>query len=174
MFLVSGLLILPGLSQLEAAVPLASPCTLAWDLSQDPLVAGYALYCGIAGSSVTNRLALGITNTTTMFNLVVSSNYYFYLAAYDAKGIESPHSNILFYKPQALSPLKLVSRVAGTLNFQIHAAPRTVCWLQYTPTLNKPQWQSLGAVVADINGNMTISDRPPANTPSRFYRTIIP
>jgi len=172
--LVSAFLIFPELPPLEAAVQPASPCTLVWDLSRDPSVKGYALYYGITGSSVTNRLALGITNSATLFNLTVSSNYFFYAATYNANGVESPPSNVINYKPSALSLLKLVSVVAGTLNFQFKAAPLTVCWLQYTPTLDKPQWTTLGIVAADLNGNITISDKPPAKTPSRFYRTVIP
>jgi hypothetical protein len=173
--LVSVLLILPGLSRLAGAVapPAASPCTLAWNLNQDVSVTGYALYYGITGST-TNRQVLGITNTVTLFNLLASSNYFFYMTAFDATGVESLPSNVLYYKPQALSSLKLTSIVAGKLTFQFRAAPLTLCWLQYSPSLSSPQWQTLSIVTADLNGNITITDQPPANTPSRFYRTVIP
>ena len=178
--LLSGLLILPEATRLEGAVNLpasvalpASPCTLAWNLSQDVSVAGYALYFGIVGSSTTNRQDLGMTNTVTLFNLVASSNYFFYVVAYDADGVESPPSNVLYYTPQALSSLKLVSPVQGTMNLHFRAAPGSVCLIQYTPSLNPAQWQILGSATADSNGNITITDQMPGNTARRFYRAML-
>jgi hypothetical protein len=172
--LLSVLLVLPGLSRLEGAVALpASPCTLAWNLSQDVSVTGYALYYGITGSSATNRQALGLTNAVTLFNLLTSANYFFYVVAYDAEGVESLPSNVLYYQPQTLSPLKLTSPVQGTMNLQFRAAPGSVCLIQYTPTLNPAQWQILGSATADSNGNITINDLVSRNIPSRFYRAVL-
>ncbi len=173
-FLVSVVLIFSGFMRLEGATALtASPCTLGWNQNQGASVAGYVLYYGMTGST-TNRQVLGMTNTTTLFNLLASTNYFFYLTAYDAGGAESAPSSVLHYTPQALSLLNLTSLVAGKLTFQFRAAPLTICWLQYSPSLGSPQWQTLGIVTADLNGNITITDQPPANTPSRFYRTVIP
>jgi len=136
-------------------------------------VTGYALYFGITGSSATNRQVLGMTNTITLFNLLASSNYFFYVVAYDANGIESLPSNILYYKPQALSSLKLTSPVQGTMNLQFRAAPCSVCLIQYTPTLNPAQWQILGSATVDANGNITITDSQAGNAPTRFYRAVL-
>ena len=172
--LASVLLVLPGFSRIEGAVALpASPCTLAWNLSQDDSVTGYALYFGIAGSSETNRQVLGMTNTVTFFNLLASSNYFFYVVAYDANGLESPPSNILYYKPQALSPLKLTSPIQGTMNLQFRVAPSSVCLIEYTPSLNPAQWQILGGATADSNGNITITDSEAGSSPTRFYRAVL-
>jgi hypothetical protein len=172
-FLVSVLLILPEFARLEGAVALpASPCTLAWNQSQDVSVAGYALYYGVTGST-TNRQDLGMVNTVTLFNLLATSSYFFYLTAYDAGGIESAPSSVLYYKPQALSLLKLTSPVQGTMNLQFRAAPGSICLIQYTPTLNPKQWQILGSATADSNGNITITDPVSKNTPSRFYRAVL-
>ena len=173
-WLVSGLLVLPGLSRLEGAVALpAGPCTLAWNLSQDVSVTGYALYFGIAGSSATNRQVLGMTNTVTLFNLLASSNYFFYVVAYDAEGVESLPSNVLYYQPQVLSPLKLTSPVRGTMSLQFRVAPESVCLIQYTPTLHPTQWQILGSATADLNGNIVITDPTAGSSPSRFYRAVL-
>jgi len=173
--LISFLLVLPCFTRLESAVVIpASPCTLAWNLCQDVSVAGYALYFGIMGSSTTNRQDLEMTNTVTLFNLVASSNYFFYVVTYDVEGAESPPSNVLYYEPQALSSLKLVSPVQGTMNLCFRAAPGSVCLIQYTPSLNPAQWQILGSATADSNGNVTITDQMSGNTPSRFYRAVTP
>lgn len=171
---MSLLLFLPGFSRLEGAVALpASPCTLGWTLSQDISVAGYALYFGIGRSSATNRQVLGMTNTVTLFNLLASSNYFFYLTSYDASGMESPPSNVLSYKPPAVSSLKLTSPSGGTMNLQFRAAPGSFCLIQYTPTLNPAQWQILGSAMADANGNIVMTDATAGNSPSRFYRAVL-
>lgn len=172
--LAGVLLLLPGSSRLEAAVALpASPCTLAWNLSQDVSVVGYALYFGIAGSSATNRQVLGVTNTVTLFNLLASSNYFFYVVSYNAEGVESLPSNLLYYKPQAVSGLRLTSPARGTVNLQFHAAPGSVCLIQYTPSFNPAQWRVLCTATADANGNIAINDPVSGNVPSRFYRAVL-
>ena len=114
-----------------------------------------------------------MTNSVTLFNLLASSNYVFYVVAYDANGVESPPSNILNYKPQALSLLKLTSPARGTMNLQFRAAPGSVCLIQYTLTLNPAQWQILGSGTADANGNIIITDPRAGNSPSRFYRAVL-
>jgi hypothetical protein len=159
--------------RMEAAPLCASPCTLAWNNSLDASVAGYAIYYGIAGSEVTNRLAVGMTNPVTFYNLLASSNYFFYAVTYNAVGNESPPSNVLYYKPQVLSLLKLTSAVRGTMKLQFRAVPGSVCLVEYTPSLNPAQWQILGSATADSNGNIMLTDQVSGNTPSRFYRAVL-
>ena len=172
--LAGALLLLPGFSRLEGAVALpAGPCTLAWNLSQDVSVVGYAMYFGIAGSSATNRQVLGVTNTVTLFNLLASSNYFFYVVSYNAEGVESLPSNVLFYRPPALSGLRLSAPVPGTVNLQFKAAPGSVCLIQYTPSFNPAHWQVLCPATADANGKITINDPVSGNIPSRFYRAVL-
>jgi hypothetical protein len=164
---------LPEFARLEGAVaPPASPFTLAWDAGQGGSIAGYALYYGVTGST-TNRQDLGMVNAVTLFNLLAYSNYFFYLTAYNAEGIESASSSVLYFKPQALSALVLTSPVRGTMNLHFRAAPGSVCQVQFTPSLNPPQWQTLGSATADANGNITISDQGAGNASSRFYRAVI-
>jgi hypothetical protein len=171
MSLASVLLVLPGFTRLAggAALP-ASPCTLGWNPSQDSSVTGYVLYYGMSGST-TNRLVLAMTNTFTFINLLASSNYFFYLTTHDANGVESPPSNVLNYKPPVLSLLKLVSPVPGTMNLQFRAAPGSGCLIEFTPTLNPPQWQILGSATADALGNIAITDSRAGKSPTGFYRT---
>ncbi len=172
---MSFLLVLPNFTRLEGAVALpASPCTLEWNLSQDVSVAGYTLYFGIMGSSATNRQDLGMTNTVTLFNLLASSNYFFYLTSYDVKSVESPPSNVLYYNPQVLSALAITCSATGTITLQFRAATGAVCRVQYTPSLNPPQWQTLGSATADANGNVTMTDQVSGNAAARFYRAVTP
>ena len=171
--LTSWLLALPGFTRLASAAALpASPCTLGWNASQDSSVTGYVLYYGLSGST-TNRLVLGLTNTYTFFNLLASSNYFFYLTTHDANGIESPPSNILNYKPQVLSLLKLSSPAPGTMNLQFRAAPGSTCVIEFTPTLNPAQWQILGNATADALGNIAVTDARAGKSPTGFYRAML-
>ena len=168
--LAGVLLVLPGFTRFAgaAAIP-ACPCTLGWNSSQDSSVTGYVLYYGMAGSA-TNRQVLGLTNTFTFFNLIASSNYFFYLTTHDANGMESPPSNVLNYKPQILSLLKLASPAPGIMNLQFRAAPGSDCLIQYTATLNPAQWQILGTATADAMGNIAITDARAGKSPTGFYR----
>jgi hypothetical protein len=69
--------------------------------------------------------------------------------------------------------MSAISPAAGSVNLRFQAMSGAVCQVQYTPTLNPPQWQTLASVTADANGNVSLSDQPPPNTPSRFYRAVI-
>lgn len=171
--LVSALLISCAFTRASAAVAIpASPCTLGWNRSPDSSVAGYAIYYGIAGS-ITNRQDVGMMNNVTLYNLLMSSNYFFYVVAYNAGGIEGPRSSVLNYKPPGLSRLKLSSRVRGIIGLQFRAAPGSGCLIQYSPTLNPPQWRVLGTGTADAYGNISVTDATAGSAASRFYRAVL-
>jgi len=171
--LASVLLALSGFTRLAsaAAIP-ASPCTLGWNPSQDSSVTGYVLYYGLSGST-TNRLVLGLTNNFTFFNLLASSNYFFYLTTHDINGVESPPSAVLNYQPAVLSLLRLASPAPGTMNLQFRAAPGSTCVIEYTPTLNAAQWQVLGNATADALGNIAVTDARAGKSPTGFYRAML-
>ena len=161
-------------ARLDAAVLRASPCTLAWDKCQNNLACGYVVYYGLKGSTTTNRLNVGLTNAITFQNLTASSNYYFYVTAYGVCGIESPPSGLIAYTPQVFSSLKLGRPANGTMTLHFQVATGAVCHVEYTPTLNPAQWQSLGTVTADATGNASITDALSGNPAARFYRTVLP
>jgi hypothetical protein len=146
---------------------------LAWNQCQDSTVSGYRLYYGINGSTTTNRLDVGMTNLVTLNKLLVSSNYFFYVTAYDGNGTEGPPSTMMCYTPQALSALKLARPANRTMSLHFLAAPGTVCLILYTSSLNPPQWQSLAGATADANGNVTVTDPLSGNPPARYYRSVL-
>jgi hypothetical protein len=165
---------LASFTPVEAAVLRASPCTLAWNSSQDASVVGYTVYYGITGSMVTNRLDAGMTNQATFYNLLARSNYFFYATTYTAAGVESSPSVPLYYCPRAVSALKL-TRLAGTaMNLQFQVATGSACHVEYSPSLTPPQWQTLGGATADANGNVAIPDPLTGSPPTRFYRAALP
>ena len=170
----SSIVFLIQFTRAEAAPLRASPCTLAWDQCLDPNVAGYALYYGVKGSTTTNRVDVGMTNLVILKSLLASTNYFFYVVAYSGSRIESPPSSVMCYIPQALSGLKLTPLGNSTMSLHFLAATGAVCHVEYTPTLNPPQWQTLSSATADVNGNVTLTDSLPGNPPARFYRTALP
>jgi hypothetical protein len=172
--LIGSLLFSTSLTRIEAAVLQASPCTLAWNNSQDASVVGYALYYGITGSGVINRLAVRMTNRVTFYNLLASSNYFFYAVTYNAVGIESSPSEVLYYSPRALSALKMTKLADATVNLQFQAAPGSACHVEYTPSLTPSQWQTLGDATADADGYVTVSDPLAGSPPARYYRAVLP
>lgn len=171
---MGSVVFLSSLARIEASPLLASPCTLAWDSSADPLVSGYALYYGVTGSTTTNRLDAGLTNQVTVQNLYAGSNYFFYVVAYNAGGLESSPSTVSIYAPPAMSLLKVIPLTNGTVNVHFQVATGSVCHVEYTTKLNPPQWQTLGSATADVNGNVTITDPLTNKPPVRFYRAAVP
>lgn len=178
MFSGSELLVLCcGLVCLHAegikASPLSAvPIKLAWDASPDVRVTGYALYYGPADSSVTNRLDLATTQTVTLNGLDAGSNYYFYVVSYTAEGIESEPSNVLFYRPPALSRLQLSSQADGSMRIQFRSAPDSDCQIECTSGLDGDNWQPLASATADTNGNVVVYDSASGRPPVRFYRGL--
>jgi len=172
--LVGLLALITQFTRVEAAPLCARPCKVAWDLCQDYSVSGYCLYYGIINSTTTNRLDVGMTNQVTLNNLYAPSNYFFYVTAYNSSGIEGPPSSVMWYTPQALSSLKLTPSADSSMSLHFLTATGAVCHVEYTPTLNPPQWQTLSSATADANGNVTISDPLSGNPPARFYRSARP
>jgi len=174
MLLISSLVFATQFARVEAAAVNASPCTLAWNQCPASTASGYTLYYGIQGSTTTNRVDVGNTNQVTLKSLSATSNYFFYVVAYNSSGIESPHTSAMTYTPEALSVLKLTKLANGAASLHFLATTGAVCHVEYTSTLNPPQWQTLSGATADANGNITIGDSPPANLTSRFYRAVMP
>ena len=173
--LIGWLVLLTQIMRVEAAPFYASPCTLVWNPRQDPSVNGYCLYFGIEASATTNRMDVGMTNLVTLKNLIATSNYFFYVVSYNSSGEESPASTMVYYTPPALSGLNLTrSTNNGTMSLHFLTATGASCHVEFTPTLNPPQWQAVGGATADANGSVTISDPTSGNLPARFYRVARP
>jgi len=150
----------------------AVPVKLAWDASPDAAVAGYALYYRLAEASVTSRLDLGPAQAATLFDLDAGSDYLIYVVAYDTAGVESSASNVLSYRPLALTRLQISEQTDGTMNIQFSAAAGALCRVEFASSLASSQWQTLGSATADKNGEVLINDPLAVNHPLRFYRGV--
>ena len=159
-------------SQLRAAP--GCSCTLVWDASPSPDITGYTVYYGVSGSSVTNRFDAGPAFSATITGLTPATSYFFYVVVYDAYGDESPPSNVLLYMTPPISSLQLGRATNGVMNIQFQVTPGAGCSVEYTPSLNPPNWQFLTSAVADTNGLVSIYDTIDPTQPTRFYRGVIP
>jgi hypothetical protein len=107
-------------------------------------------------------------------NLFASTNYFFYVVAYNGVGLESSPSTMIGYTARALSALKLTVSANGSMNVYFQAATNAACHIEYTPTLNPAQWQTLSNTTADAGGNVIISDPLTGHPAARFYRAVVP
>jgi hypothetical protein len=109
-----------------------------------------------------------------MYNLTASSNYFFFVVAYDSNGAESEPSNLLEYTPSAMSSLKLARLEDGSMRLNFRAGVGTTCRVEFTDSLSSPQWTFLETGVADSNGDVVFNDPPDGRPDSRFYRAALP
>jgi hypothetical protein len=144
-----------------------------WGASPSDGIAGYAVYYGISGSSVTNRFDAGQNLSATITGLTPATTYFFYVVVYDSWGDESPPSNILFFTTSPISSVQL-SQSNGVVNIQFLGPPGTNCMVEYTPTLSPPSWNLLTSAVADSNGLVSVYDTIDPTQPARFYRGVLP
>jgi hypothetical protein len=79
-----------------------------WDANPEPDIAGYALYYGGQTGRYSTRVNAGNVTTAVVSNLVRGATYYFALAAYNTRGLESDLSAEVVYtvpsQPVNLAP----------------------------------------------------------------------
>lgn len=168
-----GMLFLLGTFATSAAEGLIScPVTLAWDASPDASVTGYAFYYGVENSNVTNRLHVGPAQSVTLTNLYAYSNYFFFATAYNALGVESVPSGALYYRPPAITRLRISRQPEGVTTLRFCSAPASLCRIEYAlmPTSNR--WLTLATTNADALGNVVIADPFTLLPERRFYRAV--
>jgi hypothetical protein len=157
--------------QMRAAV--GCSCTLVWDASPSPGIAGYAVYYGVSDSSATNRYDAGQTLSATITGLNPATAYFFYVVVYDPWGDESTPSNVLPYTTPPISSVQLRQPSSGVLNIQFQVPPGSNCLVEYTPSLSQPSWTLLASAVADMNGLVSVNDTIDPTVPARFYRGVL-
>lgn len=168
-----GMLFLLATFTTAAAEGLIScPVTLAWDASPDPSVKGYMLYYGVENSIATNRLDAGVGQSVTLTNLYAHSNYFFFATAYNALGVESVPSSSLFYRPPAITRLRISRQVDGAMTLLFRSAPASLCRIEYALMPTSNQWLTLATTNADALGNVVIADSSALLPEKRFYRAV--
>jgi hypothetical protein len=83
--------------------------------------------------------------------------------------------NVLVNDDEVPSPNLAVTDLGnGSYRIRFDGIPDLTYRIEYTPTLDPPQWQSLGSRTADQNGMFEIIDTPPSGFGQRFYRSVYP
>jgi len=153
---------------------LSVPLTLAWGAADDENVRGYAIYYGQNNQPATNRVDAGTNLTFTVFNLKANVEYRFYAVSYDDFGAESIPSNDLLLTLPAVSALKIVPQLDGSVVLSGAAAPGTVGRVLYTSSLSPAAWQTLLYFGADQTGRFVAQDKFARQATQRFYRVVVP
>jgi hypothetical protein len=143
--------------------------SLAWQASPSPEAVGYAVYYQVANLPLTNRVDVGKALSVTI-PLLIGVVHSIYVVAYTADGVESEPSNLLNYTPPPITPVKLTRQPDGAVQLRFRTSPLSLCWIEWTPTLEHPVWQALAMFVADANGNVVVSDPGATESAARFYR----
>ena len=78
--------------------------TVAWDPNPEPDIAEYAVYYGKTGTGETNKVSAGLEVQQEIQPLWSGTNYWFYVTAKNAVGLESDPSEVLFYDTPATKP----------------------------------------------------------------------
>jgi hypothetical protein len=148
------------------------PVTLEWDASPDASVEGYVLYYGVENSNTTNRLEVGPAQSVALTNLYAHSNYFFFATAYNTLGVESVPSGSLFYRPPAITRLRLTKQADGVSILLFRSAPASLCRVEYALTPDSNQWLTLATTNADVAGKVVIYDSTDILSEKRFYRAV--
>jgi hypothetical protein len=166
-----------GLVCLTQPSSAASACLLKleWQSTGDPTVTGYALYFGVNGGPLTNRVDVGLTTFVVLGDLTAETDYSFYMVAYDSDGAESDPSNELLFTARAISSLRMGAIVAGCMSLSFDVAPGAACHVEYTDTLSPPNWKLLAYATGDSDGLVTIiGPAMPIPGGNCFYRATVP
>ncbi|MBI3849301.1 MAG: Ig-like domain repeat protein [Verrucomicrobia bacterium] len=70
--------------------------------------------------------------------------------------------------------LMLVDLGNGTYRIVFSGIPWRSYAIEYTESLEQPNWQAIATITADSNGLFEYEDALPPGTPSRFYRSVSP
>jgi hypothetical protein len=146
------------------------PVTLAWDASRDTNVIGYALYYGLENAAATNRVDVGPALSATLTNLYAGTNYFFLVVAYNAAGIESLPTGLIYSTP-AISGLRIAKLSDGSTVLRFRSAVGSPCRVEYS-SLQDGQWLTMARTNADAAGYVVVTDPSPGLPASRFYRGV--
>lgn len=144
-----------------AAAALAAPdrVTVAWDPNPETDIAGYRVYYGQVGTSVTNTVSPGTTTQQQVISLLPATQYWFYVTAFNTAGLESDPSTVLTYTtPVNAAPTVTLGadRIAIIPGTHSITADATDDYLPAT-SLTKTWTQLSGPATASITGGTTLT-----------------
>ena len=93
----------------------AASCTLTWNASSGPDVAGYNLRYGTTSGNPGQPIDVGNTTTRTVSNLNDATTYFFTVTAYNSSRVESQPSNEISYTTPAPTPTLTPTPTPGVI-----------------------------------------------------------
>jgi hypothetical protein len=153
--------------------PLSS-VTLAWDASPSPDVAGYRVYVGTNSQSLNRQLEVGQQLSATVPGLVVGTNYFFAVTAYDLIGLESDFSNVISYTiPAASEPRPRVLLLStGTREAVLDGKGTVGAVYDILASSDLSSWTRIGSVRAGAEGGFRFVEPLSSTNRSRYYRCL--
>src|SRR5262245_29642399 len=128
----------------------ATVVQLSWDPNSEPDLAGYRIRYGVAPSTPTQMIDVGLVTSYSIMNLTAGTTYYFVVTAYDQAGNESLRSNEVAAQPAQVGPVLTIA--ATDAPDPVAAAGNLTYTLSYSNTGN-----------ANATG-VVLTDTVPANT----------
>ena len=150
--------------------------TVAWDPNPETDIAGYRVYYGRVGTTVTNMVSPGTLTQQQVISLLPATQYWFYVTAFNAAGLESDPSQVLTYttpvnqSPTVTLGTDRIAIIPDTVSISAQAADDYLA----PESLSKTWAQLSGPATATITGATTLSPQlqlPTAGT-YRFRLTV--
>lgn len=148
---ISLLFIWPGSAR-------AADVTLAWDANQEPSVAGYKVFNGLASRNYNGTVDVGNWTSCIVSGLEPGKTYYFAAKAYDTAGNESDYSSEIAYAVPAacsfsLSPTSQSFAASGGSGSIAVSAPSGCSW----SSSGSAAWITITAGSGSGNGTLSYS-----------------
>jgi hypothetical protein len=152
-------------------VQAASSVALEWEASPDTNVVGYFVFHGVVGTSYIESTDVGSQTQAILTNLFAGVTNSFYVTAYDAGGVESIHSALIFtnvpgsYLLPTVSPVpdQLIGRNAsvGPIPLTIGSPQFPVAKLSLSGTSSNPALLPNGNILfGGVGSNKTVTALP--------------
>ncbi|HKB07864.1 MAG TPA: fibronectin type III domain-containing protein, partial [Candidatus Polarisedimenticolia bacterium] len=122
----------------------ATVVQLTWDANTEPDLAGYRIRYGVAPSTPTQMIDVGLVTSYSIMNLTAGTTYYFVVTAYDQAGNESQRSNEVAAQPAQVGPVLTIA--ATDAPDPVAAGGNLTYTLSYS---NTGSANATGVVIAD-------------------------
>lgn len=163
--------LLATLVSLSAGSVQATPgrVTVAWDPNPETNIAGYNVYYGIVGSSVTNKVSPGTSTQQQVISLQPQTQYWFYVTAFNTAGLESDPSQILSYTtpfnqtPTVTLGADRIAIIPGTITINAQATDDYLDPNNLTAT-----WSQISGPAAATAGGPKFSPAYQLNVPGTY------
>lgn len=76
--------------------------------------------------------------------------------------------------PPPFTQLQLAQLANGRVRIDLKGSPDTTWEIQYAAVASSPQWTTFATITANFTGDAAVTNSPPGNSSSRFYRAALP